>query len=139
MGDLKNIGDGMEGDREIGLGVAEVGGAEGAEGGSKGGWWKDRTECGVNTVGETETETLCALSGGFSASSLRIIASIDTRRTGAGGCRTLVPYTSSWCTLDAIRARSCWFVWFASRIGSKVVDEGRMDVSVLAHIRSYSN
>ena len=65
------------------LGLGE--GAEGAEGavlgGSKGGWWKDRTECGVDTVGETETETLGALSGGFSASSLRII-------TGAGGCRT---------------------------------------------------
>ena len=120
MGDLRNIGDGVEGDREIGLGVAEVGGTVGAEGGSKGGWWKDRTECGVDTVGETETETLCALSGGFSASSLRIIASVDTRRTGAGGCRTLVPYTSSWCTLDIVLARSRWFVWSASRIGSNV-------------------
>ena len=63
MGDLRNIGDGVEGDREIGLGVAEVGGALG---GSKGGWWKDRTECGVDAVGETETETLCGLvSDGF--------------------------------------------------------------------------
>ena len=81
------MGDGVEGDKEIGLG--------GAEGGSKGGWLKDRMECGVDTVGESESETLCALSGGFSASSLRIIASVDTRRTGAGGCRTVVPYTSS--------------------------------------------
>ena len=37
---------------------------------------------------KTETETLCALSGGFSASSLRIIANVDTHRAGAGGCRT---------------------------------------------------
>ena len=97
-GILRNIGDGVEGDREIGLGVAEVGGAEGALGGSKGGWWKDRTECGVDTIGETETETLCALvSGGFSASSLRIIASAFA-------------HSSSWCTLDVVRARSRWFI-----------------------------
>ena len=91
----------------------------------------------MDTVGETETETLCALSGGgFSASSLRIIANVDARRTGAGGCRTHLPYTSSWCTPNVVGAHSRWFVWFASRIGSNiVVDEGRKDISVLAQIR----
>lgn len=78
--------DGVEGDKEIGLG-----GAESADGVSKGGWLKDRMECGVDTVGESET--LCALSGGLSGSSLRIIASVDIRLTGAGGAggsRTVV-------------------------------------------------
>jgi hypothetical protein len=100
----------VEGDKEIG--------GWGADAGSKVGWWKDRTECGVDTVGESET--LCALSGGFSASSLSSIASVDTRRTGAGGTRTLGPCTSSWCTRDVVRGRSRWFVWSASRIGSNV-------------------
>ena len=65
----------------------------------------------MDTIGETETETLCALvSGGFSASSLRIIASVDTRRTGDDGFRTLVAHSSSWCTLDVVCARYRWFV-----------------------------
>ena len=79
---------------------------------------KDGMECGVGTVGESET--LCALSGGFSASSLRSIASDDPRRTGAGASRTVGAWTSCWVTLDIVRARSRWFVWSASRIGSNV-------------------
>lgn len=74
---MRITGDGVEGDKDIGL--------AGADAESKGGWLKDGIECGVDTVGESET--LCALSGGCSASSLRSFASDDTRRTGAGASR----------------------------------------------------
>jgi len=128
------MGDGVEGDKEIGLGAEGAVGAVGAveaDGGSKDWWWKDRMECGVetDTVGESESETLCALSGGFSASSLRITASIVFRRTGAGagagGSRpvvvvVVVAYTSCWRTIVDVPGRSRSFVWAASRIGSNV-------------------
>jgi len=104
------MGDGVEGDKDIGL--------AGADAGSKGGWLKDGMECGVDAVGESET--LCALSGGLSASSLRILANVDTRRTGTGASRTVGVWTSCWDTLDIVRERSRWFVWSASRIGSNV-------------------
>ena len=67
----------------------------------------------------------------FSASSLRIIASVDTRRTGDGGFRTLLAHSPSWCTLDVVCAHSRWFA------GNVVVDEGRKDISELAQIRRY--
>jgi len=100
----------VEGDKDIGL--------AGADAESKGGWLKDGMECGVDTVGESET--LCALSGGFSASLLRTIASHGTRPAGAGASRTVGVWTSCWDTLDIVRGRSRWFVWSASRTGSNV-------------------
>jgi len=106
----------VEGDKGKGNWVV---GAD-ADGWSKGGWWKESMECGVDTDTVGESETLCALNGGFSASSLRIIASVDTRRTGAGATRTVGACPSSWCTLDVVRGRSRWFLWSASRIGSNV-------------------
>ena len=121
MGD----GVGVGGDKDIGLGGGLAGGAGGLaagadDAGSKGGWMKEEEgiiECGVDTVGERDT--LCALSGGFSASSLRIIASVP-RRTGVGAARTVTACTSCWDTRDVVRGRSRWFVWSASRIGSNV-------------------